>query len=86
MFDVRYEGLRIAPSYAAMRELMQEGMSLEDVKTILEEGFDAPRKRKRGTQEKWLHIGKKTYNAVVVKDYNEVLQEEVWLLTHFGKF
>jgi hypothetical protein len=86
MFDVRFQGLRIAPSRAAMRELMKLGMSLEDVKVVLDEGITAPRKRAKGTIEKWLQVGKKTYNAVVVQEYHEVLKEEVWLLVHFGRF
>lgn len=86
MFDVRFQGLRIAPSYAAMRELMKLGMSLEDVKEVLEEGVPAPRKRSQGTIEQWLRVGRKTYNAVVVRSYNDTLKEEVWLLVHFGRF
>ena len=53
---------------------------------ILETGYDAPRKRKQGTIEKWLDKGKKTYNAVVAKDYHEILKEDCWVLVHFGKF
>jgi len=71
---VRYNGLQITPSYAAMRELMDEAMTLLDVLQILEEGYDAPRKRKKGTIEKWLNKGNKTYNAVIAKDYNEMQQ------------
>lgn len=74
------------PSYSAMRELMDEGMTLLDVFDILEQGYDAPRKRKQGTIEKWRDKRNKTYNAVIVRDYNETLKEEVWVLIHFGKF
>lgn len=84
--SVTYREFRIAPSYSAIRELMDEGMTLLDVLKILENGYDAPRKRKQGTIEKWLDKGNKTYNAVVVKDYNEILKEDVWVLIHFGKF
>ena len=83
---VRYQDLFIFPSNAAIRELMKEGKTLLDVLKILEEGQDAPRKRKRGTIERWLNKGNKTYNAVIAKDYNERLQEDVWVLVHFGKF
>ncbi|MFH1506631.1 MAG: hypothetical protein ABIE94_06645 [archaeon] len=69
-----------------MQELMQEGTDLSDVLDILENGYESPRKRKRGTVEKWLNRGNKTYNAVIVKDYYETNKEEVWLLIHFGKF
>ena len=86
MFDVRYLGLRIAPSLAAMRELMEEGDTLQDVKEILDYGYPAPRKRKAGVIEKWLDRGNKTYNVVVVRDYHLFLHEELWLLIHYGKF
>ena len=86
MFNDRYDGLLIAVSDSAMRELMREGMTVYDVVEILEEGYDAPRKRKKDTIEKWKDKGNKTYNAVVVKDYNEIMKEEIWILIHFGKF
>ena len=86
MFNEKYKGLRIAISHSAMQELMQEGKTIYDVVEILENGYDAPRKRKQGTIEKWLDKGKKTYNAVIVKDYHEILKEDCWVLTHFGKF
>lgn len=86
MFNVRYKGFRIVVSHSAMQELMREGETLYDVLEILEEGYDAPRKRKSGTIERWLKKGRKTYNAVVVKDYDEIVEEDVWVLIHFGKF
>ena len=69
-----------------MRELMKEEKTLYDVVEILEKGYDAPRKRKEGTIEKWLGKGNKTFNAVVVQDYNEIMKEACWVLVHFGKF
>lgn len=86
MFNIRYRGSRVVVSHSAMRELMKEGKALYDVLEILEEGYDAPRKRKSGTIERWLNKGKKTYNAVIVKDYDEIAKEDVWVLIHFGKF
>jgi len=86
MFNEKYNGLRIAISDSAMRELMKEEKTLYDVVKILEEGYDAPRKRKKGIIEKWLNKGNKTFNAVIVKDYDEVMKEDCWLLIHFGKF
>jgi hypothetical protein len=53
---------------------------------ILKEGYDAPRKRKAGTIEKWFNKGKKTFNAVIARDYNEIMREDCWVLIHFGKF
>ncbi|MBI3027828.1 hypothetical protein HYY70_06990 [Candidatus Woesearchaeota archaeon] len=69
-----------------MQELMQEGKTVYDVVEILEKGYDAPRKRKQGTIEKWIDKGKKTYNVVIAKDYHEILKEDCWVLIHFGKF
>ena len=86
MLNEKYKGLRIAVSHSAMEELMQEGKTVYDVVEILENGYDALRKRKSGTIEKWLNKGKKTYNAVIVKDYHEILKEDCWVLIHFGKF
>ena len=86
MFYDKYKGLRIAISHSAMQELMHEGKTIYDVVEILENGYGAPRKRKEGTIEKWLDKGKKTYNAVIVKDYHEILKENCWVLIHFGKF
>ena len=86
MFADRYLNLRIIVSDSAMRELMKEGKTLFDVVEILVSGVDAPRKRKSGTIEKWLAKGNKTYNAVIVKDYHEILKEDCWVLIHFGKF
>tara|TARA_Y100000310_G_scaffold290793_1_gene318253 strand:- start:147 stop:425 length:279 start_codon:yes stop_codon:yes gene_type:complete len=86
MFNDHYKGLRIVVSDSAMRELMKEGKTLYDVVEILEQGYDAPRKRKQGTIEKWMDVGGKTINAVIVKDYNEIMKEDCWVLIHFGVF
>ena len=42
MFNEKYKGLRIAISHSAM----QDGKTIYDVVEILENGYDAPRKRK----------------------------------------
>lgn len=47
MFVEKYKGVRIAVTNSAMQELMKEEKTLYDVVTILEEGYDAPRKRKK---------------------------------------
>ena len=86
MFNEKYKGIRIAISHSAMQELMQESKTIYNVVEILENGYDAPRKRKQGTIEKWLDKGKKTYNVVIVKDYHEILKEDYWVLLHVGKF
>ena len=86
MFCEKYQGIRIAVTNAAMIELVKEGKTLYDVVTILDEGYDAPRKRKPETIEKWLNLGNKTFNVVIAKDYDEIMKEDCWVLIHFGKF
>ncbi len=86
MFDEKYQGLRVVITDAAMRELFKQEKTIYDVIEILEDGYDAPRRRAVGTIERWLNKGNKTFNAVIVKDYNEIMKEECWVLIHFGKF
>jgi len=86
MFNARYAGLKIAVSCSAMRELMHECKSIDDVVDILEHGRDAPRRRKRGTLERWLDKGDKTFNAVIVKDHDACSGTDCWVLIHLGKF
>lgn len=81
----KYQGLNIVVSDSAMRELMKQGKTLLTILKILEQGYDAPRQRKFGTIERWFDKGNKTFNVVIVKDFNEVMKEECWLLIHFGK-
>ena len=85
MFDACYKELRLIPSKTAGRELIKYGFMIEDCKEILEKGY-SPRKRKKGTIEKWMDYGDKTYNVVVVKSFNYLYSEDVYLITHFGKF
>ena len=82
----KYKGMSIIPSISAMRELMKYGKMLSDIAVMLEQGHDAPRRRKKGIVEKWIDKGKKTFNIVIAKDYNEQAKKEVWILIHFGKF
>lgn len=86
MFSPRFQGLRIAVSLSAMRELFKHGKTLHDIVFILEHGYNAPRKRKPNTIEKWLDKGRKTHNAVIAKSYDEIQKEDVWVLIHFGVF
>ncbi|MFA5797865.1 MAG: hypothetical protein WC916_07590 [Candidatus Woesearchaeota archaeon] len=85
-FNERYCGLRIIVSHAAMQELMNEAKTLYDVVEILEFGKDAPRKRKQGIIEKWFNESNNTFNVVIAKSYDEIMNEECWILIHFGKF
>lgn len=82
----RYDGLQIVVSRSEMRELFRHGLSLTDVVEVLENGNNAPRKRKHNTVEKWLVKRGKVINAIVVKDYNEQMKEECWVLIHIGTF
>jgi hypothetical protein len=86
MFGSRYKGLRIHVSHSAMGELFNHGATMDDVASVLEQGRDAPRRRARGTIERWLDRGEKTFNAVVARDYDHTLREEVWVLIHYGCF
>ena len=85
MFDVRYKDLRLIPSKTAGRELIKYGFMIEDCKEILERGY-SPRKRQKGTIEKWMDYGNKTHNVVVVKSFNYLYNEDVYLIVHFGEF
>lgn len=86
MLTAKYKDMRIVVSKSAMRELIKYEKTLYDVIEVLEEGYDAPRARAKGTVEKWLNKGSKTFNAVVVREWHEMLKEECWVLIHFGKF
>ena len=83
--DVVYIGLRLVPSRSALIELAKYGLTLEDCRNILENGYE-PRKRAKNTIEKWLDYGSKTYNVVVGKDFDELMNEEVWVIIHIGMF
>ena len=86
MFNMRYKSLLLIPSKSAMREMMQLGLTLADCKEMLEKGYDAPRTRAQDTEEKWFDKRNKTYNVVIVKSFNYMFNEEVYLITHVGEF
>lgn len=86
MFNVKYQGLRIVATASAARELSEEGKTLHFVLKVLYKGYNAPRKRKVGTMEYWLDKNNKTYNVVIVREYDYYEKEDIWLLIHFGKF
>jgi len=85
MFKTTYKGLKLIPSKSAAEELLDYGLTIEDCKDILENGY-APRKRGKNTVEKWMDSKDKTYNVVIVKSYNFTNKEEVYLITHVGRF
>ena len=80
-----YQGLAIIPSRSAARELTKHGLTVEDCKEILENGY-SPRKRGKNTIEKWMDVGSKTYNVVIVESYNYQRKEEIYLIKHVGRF
>ena len=86
MFEVKFKGLRLIPSKSASDELIKLGLMLYDCKNMLEKGYISPRKRAENTEEIWHDKGDKTYNIVIVKSFNYFYNEEVYLITHIGKF
>ncbi len=86
MFNLRYKGLKLISSKTASEEMLKHGLMIRDCKDILEEGYDAPRKRAKNTEEKWLDKRNKTYNVVIIKSVNYMYNEDVWLIIHVGKF
>ncbi|MCS4540845.1 MAG: hypothetical protein HY929_00755 [Euryarchaeota archaeon] len=56
------------PSSSAAEELLRQGLDLNDIKEILERGFDCARsKRKAGTLEKCIIVGDWLRKAVVIE-------------------
>lgn len=75
----------VLPSLTAYCELGDLKLDLHDVVEILEHGEDCSgTKRKHGTIEKCMQIGKKYVKIVVVEDWSISLNEHVWLITHAG--
>lgn len=85
VLKVKFDGLQLIPSVSAMTEMCFLGIDLQDCAEILEKGYTR-RKRAKGTLERWLDKGKKTINVVAVRSYNHSLEEEVYLITHVGRF
>lgn len=86
MLAIRYRGLRLIPSKAAMREMMQLGLTISDCLQLLEEGFPAPRQRAKWCIEMWRAKGTKTFNIVIVESFSVVNNELVYLIIHVGRF
>ena len=85
-FIVRYQELRMVAAHSAREELRKYGLTLRNCKEMLENGYNAPRKRDKDTIEKWFDKSNKTYNVVIGKDLDLINKEEVWVLIHLGKF
>ncbi len=80
-----FDGLTLIPSKSAAEELLKHGLTIEDCKDILEQGY-SPRKRGKNTLEKWKQRGNKIYNVVIIKSYNYANNEEIYVIKHIGKF
>ena len=86
LFVIWYKGLRVISSRSASREMAENDILLHECKKILEYGYPAPRKRSAFREEVWFDAGDKTYNIVIVRDFNFDLNEEVYVITHVGVF
>jgi len=80
-----YKDLPLIPSKTADSELFRYGLTIEDCIEILEQGY-SPRKRAKGSVEKWLNCGKKTFNVVLIRSHSRYFEKDVWLITHVGCF
>lgn len=86
----KWKGRRLRYTKAAYRELHKLGMTLWDVKNVLEEGFECSRsKRKPGILERCVRKNGKLLKVVVketVSRFPDGKIEDVWLILHVGKF
>lgn len=86
MIYLRHKGLPLLPSGAASKEMARLGLTQFECRAMLEAGYPAPRRRAANTEEVWFDCGRKTYNVVIVKTFHESTQEEIYLITHIGRF
>ncbi len=76
----------LVPSASAYKELEDLVLDLNDVKKILEQGFDCSKgKRGKDVLERCLREGNKVLRAVVVKDFNKFFKSDVWVVIHISK-
>ena len=79
----KWKSLPIIPSNAAMRELYDSKMDLNDVKEILELGHDCVKgKRKKEVLERCLEKKGRRVKVVVAKGYNYSLKTDCWVVIH----
>ncbi len=85
MFEVTFEGLLLVPSASAYKELEDLVLDLNDVKKVLEQGFDCNKgNRKNSILERCLRIKNKVLRVVVVKDFNKFFKSDVWVIVHIS--
>ncbi len=86
MFGVFFEGRLLRPSASAYGEMEELALSLDDMKNVLENGFDCPAsRRKQGTLERCLREGNKVVRVVVAEDYTVSLEEPAWVVVHASR-
>ena len=80
-----FKGLPLIPTRAAMTELYENNMDLNDALDILEKGYDCSiSKRSEEIIEKCINVKRKTMRIVAAKTYNFSLDSEVWAIIHAG--
>lgn len=85
--DILYEGLPLRPTKSAYYEMKRLKMDLFDAVKILEDGYDcATGKRKTDTIERCIDSKSKTAKVVAAKSYEYWSKQEVYVITHVGKF
>ncbi len=70
------------PSLSAYRELEELALDLNDVKDVLENGRETSSPRKPSVVEKIVRRDGKALRAVVVRDFNGFLSQDVFVVTH----
>lgn len=77
----KYKGKPVMPTKRTIEELEEEGLDLDDVVEILDEGFDCSRSaREENIEEKCIQR-KKAIIKVVVENMGDY-----WKLKHVGSF
>jgi len=78
-----FRGLSLVPSLSAFRELEDLILDMNDVREVLEGGFDCSTgKRKEGILERCLRRNGKALRVVVARDFNNFLKRDVWVVVH----
>lgn len=86
MFDVWFAGRLLVATHSAYKELEELAMDLNDVRGVLEQGFDCSSgKRRKGTLERCLHTGGRITRVVAVMDYNYFLQQDCLTIIHASR-
>jgi hypothetical protein len=80
-----FRKLPLIPSRSAMNELYDNDLDINDVLSVLEQGYDcAKSKRAKDVIARCIDQKRKTIKVVVVKSFNYSINSEVWVITHVG--